>query len=408
VPTLETKRLQLIPFSLDLKKAALNDRSRLIAMLGVDVPEHWPGPDLAEALPLFIENMERAPSEPAWDWIAIHTSQQAVIGDIGFMGGPDQEVAQRPVRCHRLAAWIEAPYVHVQLSIGELISHTQRKMIGESCLTNPSRPFDRDDRGSASRDGRLGEGGKRLQFAGAPDELLRRRGNLPRPDRSPLWSKRLVPQVNDRICSESLFFQMLSQSPYGFARRLSIAVQPASPLRFAVKDRLARIRFARRRHFLQHPEGQSAGIDEPTQLSVKVLLCCGEPSRKRGSLLIDIAHPELQAGNDDYAASGARSLSPIVPVRTNLYQLVRTGDLTTRIRVESRYRRAAQRNRGGAMGRGDFGCHKITRPAASEDDLLAFILICTWVLSTGRSFPEVQPRDMTEQQLIDFWAEDQA
>lgn len=58
------------------------------------------------------------------------------------------------------------------------------------------------------------------------------------------------------------------------------------------------------------------------------------------------------------------------------------------------------------MGRGEFGCHKITRPTASEDDLLAFILICTWALSTGRSFPDVPPRDMTEQQLIDFWAED--
>ena len=88
---LETKRLQLIPFLLDLKKAALNDRARLVEMLGVYVPVHWPGPDLAEALPSFIENMERAPSEPAWDWIAIHTLAQAVIGDIGFMGGPDQE-----------------------------------------------------------------------------------------------------------------------------------------------------------------------------------------------------------------------------------------------------------------------------------------------------------------------------
>jgi ribosomal-protein-alanine N-acetyltransferase len=91
VPTLETKRLQLIPFSLDLKKAAINDRARLVEMLGVNVPEHWPGPDLMEALPFFVENMEKAPSEPAWDWIAIHTSEQAVIGDIGFMGGPDQK-----------------------------------------------------------------------------------------------------------------------------------------------------------------------------------------------------------------------------------------------------------------------------------------------------------------------------
>ncbi len=35
MPTLETKRLQLIPFKLELKKAALNDRARLIEMLGV-------------------------------------------------------------------------------------------------------------------------------------------------------------------------------------------------------------------------------------------------------------------------------------------------------------------------------------------------------------------------------------
>jgi ribosomal-protein-alanine N-acetyltransferase len=91
VPTLETKRLQLIPFSLDLKKAAINDRARLAEMLGVYVPEHWPGPDLVEALPFFVEKMEKAPSESAWDWIAIHTSDQAVIGDIGFMGGPDED-----------------------------------------------------------------------------------------------------------------------------------------------------------------------------------------------------------------------------------------------------------------------------------------------------------------------------
>ena len=91
MPTLETKRLRLISFSLELKKAAMSDRARLVEMLGVRIPEHWPGPDLVEALPFFVENMEKAPSEPAWDFIAIHKSDQSVIGDIGFMGGPDQE-----------------------------------------------------------------------------------------------------------------------------------------------------------------------------------------------------------------------------------------------------------------------------------------------------------------------------
>lgn len=91
MPTLESQRLRLIPFSLDLKKAAINDRGRFIEMLGVHVPDHWPGPDLAEALPFFVASMEKAPSEPAWDWIAVHKSDQAVIGDIGFMGGPGQD-----------------------------------------------------------------------------------------------------------------------------------------------------------------------------------------------------------------------------------------------------------------------------------------------------------------------------
>jgi ribosomal-protein-alanine N-acetyltransferase len=91
VPTLETKRLQLIPFTLELKKAAMNDRARLVEMLGVYVPEHWPEPDLAEALPVFVEKMEKAPSEPVWDWIAIHRLDQGVIGGIGFMGGPDKD-----------------------------------------------------------------------------------------------------------------------------------------------------------------------------------------------------------------------------------------------------------------------------------------------------------------------------
>ena len=91
MPTFETRRLRLIPFSLDLKKAAIHDKARLIEMLGVSIPEQWPDPDLAEALPSFVENMENAPTYPVWDWLAIHRLDQAVIGDIGFVGGPDQD-----------------------------------------------------------------------------------------------------------------------------------------------------------------------------------------------------------------------------------------------------------------------------------------------------------------------------
>jgi len=89
--TLETNRLTLIPFSLDLKMAAITEKATLGEMLGVGVPDSWPGPDLAEALPVFVKNMEKDPSGPVWDWLIIHKTDKVLIGDIGFMGGPDEE-----------------------------------------------------------------------------------------------------------------------------------------------------------------------------------------------------------------------------------------------------------------------------------------------------------------------------
>lgn len=89
--TLGTNRLNLIPFSLDLKKAAIHDPSELAEMIGVRVPENWPGRDLAEALPLFVTDMEKDPAGSVWDGIIIHKADEVIIGDIGFMGGPDEE-----------------------------------------------------------------------------------------------------------------------------------------------------------------------------------------------------------------------------------------------------------------------------------------------------------------------------
>jgi ribosomal-protein-alanine N-acetyltransferase len=87
--TLETDRLKLIPFSLDLMKAAMTDKAKLGEMLGVGVPDSWPGSDLAEALPIFVKNIH--PSNPVWDWLIIHKGDRVLIGDVGFMGGPDEE-----------------------------------------------------------------------------------------------------------------------------------------------------------------------------------------------------------------------------------------------------------------------------------------------------------------------------
>jgi ribosomal-protein-alanine N-acetyltransferase len=86
---LETGHLTLLPFSLQMKKIVLNDKAKLAQIIDVGVPEHWPGPDLAEALPFFINEMEKNPSGPIWDGIIIHKADQIIIGDMGFIGGPD-------------------------------------------------------------------------------------------------------------------------------------------------------------------------------------------------------------------------------------------------------------------------------------------------------------------------------
>ena len=88
--TLETKHLQLVPFSLDLKKRTVTEKASLEEVLGVKVPDSWPGPDLVEALPFFIKMMEKDPEGLIWDGIIIHKADRVAIGGIGFHGGPDE------------------------------------------------------------------------------------------------------------------------------------------------------------------------------------------------------------------------------------------------------------------------------------------------------------------------------
>lgn len=90
MPRLETKRLLLIPFSLEMKRMTLRDKSRLADLIEARVPEDWPGPDLLDALPFFIAQMEQHPADLVWDGLIVHKADRVLIGDIGFKGGPDR------------------------------------------------------------------------------------------------------------------------------------------------------------------------------------------------------------------------------------------------------------------------------------------------------------------------------
>jgi [ribosomal protein S5]-alanine N-acetyltransferase len=87
---LETQRLKLLPYTLELKKETLAERANLTEMLGVAIPDAWPGADMLEALPFFIEVMEKDPLGLVWDGIIIYKADQIAIGGIGFHGPPDE------------------------------------------------------------------------------------------------------------------------------------------------------------------------------------------------------------------------------------------------------------------------------------------------------------------------------
>jgi len=90
----ETKRLQLVPFTLELMKTTLKGKETLSKALRIAIPSTWPGPDLAEAIPGFIAQMEREAVEVAWNWLIVHKKEQVVVGDVGFMGGPNEGIAE--------------------------------------------------------------------------------------------------------------------------------------------------------------------------------------------------------------------------------------------------------------------------------------------------------------------------
>ena len=87
---IETKRLMLIPFTLDYVKAAIKGKKELEAILQYQVAEQWPNQDYAEILPFIASKLEKDPSKSKWSFIVMHKEDQKLIGEIGGKGGPNE------------------------------------------------------------------------------------------------------------------------------------------------------------------------------------------------------------------------------------------------------------------------------------------------------------------------------
>lgn len=79
----------LVALAPEHARAALEDRPKLGRMLGVDVPETWPGADFARMLPRLAEGVEQLSSGAEPTRLVVHTADQTLIGETGFHGPPD-------------------------------------------------------------------------------------------------------------------------------------------------------------------------------------------------------------------------------------------------------------------------------------------------------------------------------
>ena len=94
---LVTRRLRLVPATLELVQAEMNASASLAQALGATVPANWPPEDLADVLPLFLDRLQTEPGHAGWyGWYGLLADIQPgelVLGASGGFKGPPEDGA---------------------------------------------------------------------------------------------------------------------------------------------------------------------------------------------------------------------------------------------------------------------------------------------------------------------------
>jgi len=91
---IETERLRLVPATDAHVEAEIGDLARFFEFLGVEPTSEWPSDDLAEVLPLFLEQLVDDETNVGWvSWYFVDraSSPSRLVGGGGFKGQPDDE-----------------------------------------------------------------------------------------------------------------------------------------------------------------------------------------------------------------------------------------------------------------------------------------------------------------------------
>lgn len=89
---LYTKRLMLIPITLEITKSLINGSNKEVEKLGIKIDKKWPTDDTKDILPIIYETLYKDKIPSGFEaWMIVKKDNMTVIGDIGFHGKPNEK-----------------------------------------------------------------------------------------------------------------------------------------------------------------------------------------------------------------------------------------------------------------------------------------------------------------------------
>ena len=89
---LETKRLLLIPMTIDFIEGLINGDKKAYSLFDIKPSEEWPSKDIFDVLPMIKESLLQKKEPDGFDsWIFIDKFDRSIVGDGGFKGEPNED-----------------------------------------------------------------------------------------------------------------------------------------------------------------------------------------------------------------------------------------------------------------------------------------------------------------------------
>lgn len=89
MPHIETERLKMITFTVEMMNALLKSKANLEAIIPYRVANEYPMDVYKQFFKYKIERFSKFPQENEWEGIIIHRDTNEIMGDMGFKGGPN-------------------------------------------------------------------------------------------------------------------------------------------------------------------------------------------------------------------------------------------------------------------------------------------------------------------------------